>query len=84
MRHNAVRAGVARHPGVRHVVVVRTWRHRPYYGRVFAGVVIGTIIVATAVAVIPVAPDPTLCWYWSDWSKSRGYWDYCVAGPHTE
>lgn len=58
---------------------VRAWGPRPYYGRTIAGVTLGTVIVAGAVGVVPVAPDPTLCWLWSDPSMTRGYWDYCVV-----
>lgn len=57
---------------------VRVWRHRPYYGRVVAGVALGTVIAATAVAVAPRPPAANLCWFWSDASQAWGYWDYCV------
>jgi hypothetical protein len=60
---------------VRPIPAVRPW----YWGRVVAGVTIGTIIVASAVAVAPKPPSPELCWYWSDNTKTRGYWNYCVA-----
>ncbi|MGN6097684.1 MAG: hypothetical protein ACTHP8_15785 [Bosea sp. (in: a-proteobacteria)] len=54
---------------------VRPW----YWGRVVAGVTIGTIITVAAVNSVPKAPSPELCWFWSDASKTRGYWNYCVA-----
>ena len=69
--------------GARGVVVVRPvrrWVARPYYGAVVAGVALGTVIAATTVAVVPVAPAPTLCWYWADPTRVQGYWDYCK--PH--
>ena len=53
---------------------VRRWYRRPYYGSVVAGVVLGTIIVASTV---PRAPSSDLCWYWTNSSQTRGYWDYC-------
>jgi hypothetical protein len=53
---------------------VRPWIRRPYYGRVIAGVTLGTVIAAAAV---PPAPSSEVCWYWSNSSHSRGYWDYC-------
>lgn len=56
---------------------VRVWVRRPYYGRVVAGVALGTIIVVAANSV-PASPSSELCWYWSNSSKTRGYWDYCV------
>lgn len=60
---------------VRPVPAVRPW----YWGSVVAGVTIGTIITVAAVNSVPKAPSPELCWYWSDSSKTRGYWNYCVA-----
>lgn len=60
----------------------RGWVSRPYYGRAFAGITIGTIIAATAVGLAPVAPDPTLCWFWSDQAMVNGYWDYCTPPPY--
>jgi hypothetical protein len=53
---------------------VRGWGWRPYYGTVVGGIALGTIIAASAV---PVAPAPGLCWFWTDASQTRGYWDYC-------
>jgi hypothetical protein len=53
---------------------VRPWVRRPYYGTVVAGVALGTVIAATT---IPPAPSSDLCWYWSNSSKTKGYWDYC-------
>jgi hypothetical protein len=70
------RGGVAAR-GVAVVRPVRPWVRRPYYGTVVAGVALGAVIAATAV---PPAPSSDLCWYWSNSSHSRGYWDYCQ--PH--
>ncbi len=60
---------------VRPVPAVRPW----YWGSVVAGVTIGTIVTVAAVNAVPKAPSPELCWFWSDSSKTRGYWNYCVA-----
>lgn len=60
---------------VRPVPAVRPW----YWGRVVAGVTIGTVIAVAAVNSVPKAPSPELCWFWTDSSKTRGYWNYCVA-----
>jgi hypothetical protein len=70
------RGGVAAR-GVAVVRPVRPWVRRPYYGTVVAGIALGTVIAATAV---PPAPSSEVCWYWSNSSHSRGYWDYCQ--PH--
>ena len=74
VRGHSVR--VTRHGVGRHVRVgvVRPWRRRPYFGTVVAGVTLGTIIAATAA---PAAPGSNVCWYWSNSSQTRGYWDYC-------
>jgi len=53
---------------------VRPWVRQPYYGSVFDGVTLGAIIAATAV---PTSPSLDLCWYWSNSSQTRGYWDFC-------
>jgi hypothetical protein len=53
---------------------VRPWVQQPYYGTVFDGVTLGAVIAANAV---PTSPSFDLCWYWSNSSKTRGYWDFC-------
>ena len=55
-------------------VYVRGWNRRPYYGTIIAGVALGTIIAATAA---PRPPADNLCWYWTNPSRTKGYWDYC-------
>ena len=55
-------------------VYVKNWSRKPYYGNVIAGVALGTILATT---IVPVAPAPNLCWYWTNPSHNRGYWDYC-------
>src|SRR5262249_37963642 len=50
------------------------WVLQPYYGTVFDGVTLGAVIAATAV---PTSPSFDLCWYWSNSSQTRGYWDFC-------
>jgi hypothetical protein len=70
INRNIVRVGVG---GVG-VGAVRPWVRRPYFGTVVAGVTLGTIIAAST---IPPAPSSGLCWFWSNSSRTRGYWDYC-------
>jgi hypothetical protein len=57
---------------------VRPWVKRPWYGTWIAGVALGAVVVGTAASVVPAAPAPGLCWYWTDSSETRGYWDYCA------
>lgn len=81
--HHGGRHNAGRHGHGRNVVVikrpVRGWVNRPYYGRYVGGVALGTIIAASVIGSAPVAPAPNMCWYWTDPSQSRGYWDYCVV-----
>jgi hypothetical protein len=53
---------------------VRPWVRQPHYGTVVASVTLGTVIATSAV---PTSPSFDLCWYWSNSSKARGYWDFC-------
>jgi hypothetical protein len=53
---------------------VRPWVRQPYYGTAFDGVTLGAVI---ATAAVPTSPSFDLCWYWSNSSKTRGYWDFC-------
>ena len=53
---------------------VRPWVPQPYYGTVFDGVTLGAVIAAT---VAPTSPSIDVCWYWSNSSQTRGYWDFC-------
>ena len=54
----------------------RKWKRKQYFGRIVAGVALGAII-ATAANAVPRRPSNDLCWYWTNSSKTRGYWDYC-------
>jgi hypothetical protein len=66
---------------VHRTVVVRpyrAWYARPYYGAVIAGVTLGTIVLVSTPRVVPVAPAPNLCWFWSNQEQLNGYWDYCT------
>ncbi len=56
---------------------VRYWQRKPYYGDFIGGIVLGTILGVGAVGVAPPPPGPQFCWYWTDPSMTRGYWDYC-------
>jgi len=54
-------------------------RDRDRTGDIVAGVVLGAVIVAAVRGAAPAPPAPELCWYWSDASQQRGYWDRCGA-----
>lgn len=69
---------------VRSTTAVRTggWaRPGRYYwprgGAIAAGAAIGFVSAATAAAWAGAAPAPGMCWYYTDPSRTQGFWDYC-------
>jgi hypothetical protein len=62
------------------VAAASAWA-RPYRwapgGAIAAGAAIGVVSAATAAAWAPPAPQPGLCWYYTDPSKRNGFWDAC-------
>jgi hypothetical protein len=84
------RGNVASRTVVRHGAVVRPgyagggvrWaRPGRYYwprgGAIAAGAAIGFVTAATAAAWAGAAPAPGMCWYYTDPSRTQGFWDYC-------
>nr|WP_246088871.1 hypothetical protein [Phreatobacter stygius] len=77
-----VRPGYVR-PVVRPVVVRpgRWVRPAGYWwrpgGAIAAGAAIGFVAAATAVAWAGQPPTPNSCWYYTDPSRTRGFWDAC-------
>lgn len=64
------------------VVRGRGWaRPGNYYwprgGAIAAGAAIGFVSAATAAAWAGAAPSPGMCWYYTDPSRTQGFWDYC-------
>jgi hypothetical protein len=60
---------------------VRWARPGHYYwprgGAIAAGAAIGMVTAATAAAWADAAPAPGMCWYYTDPSRTQGFWDYC-------
>jgi hypothetical protein len=46
-------------------------------GAIAAGAAIGFVTAATAAAWAGAAPGPGLCWYYTDPSRTQGFWDAC-------
>lgn len=46
-------------------------------GAIAAGAAIGLIGAAAAASFAPPAPAPGLCWYYTDPSRTQGFWDAC-------
>ena len=58
------------------------WARPGYYrwprgGAIAAGAAIGFVTAATAAAWAGAAPGPGMCWYYTDPSRTQGFWDYC-------
>jgi hypothetical protein len=77
---------VVRGPAVRPggAVVVRRgawarpgWYRWPVGGAIAAGAAIGFVTAASAAAYAGAAPAPGMCWYYTDASRTQGFWDYC-------
>jgi len=81
---------VVRGPAVRGAAVVRPgyggggvrWVRPAAYGwprggAIAAGAAIGVVTAATAAAWAGAAPAPGMCWYYTDPSRTQGFWDYC-------
>jgi len=49
----------------------------PRGGAIAAGAAIGVVSAATAAAWAGAAPAPGMCWYYTDPSRTQGFWDYC-------
>lgn len=46
-------------------------------GAIAAGAAIGFVAAATATAWAGAAPAPGYCWYYTDPSRTQGFWDVC-------
>jgi hypothetical protein len=70
-------------PGYRPPVHVGGGWHRPasYWWRpgaaVAAGAALGFVGAASAASWAGAAPGPNSCWYYTDSSRTRGFWDLC-------
>src|SRR6185437_4783830 len=53
------------------------WYRWPAGGAIAAGAALGFVTAATAVAWAGAAPAPGMCWYYTDPSRTQGFWDYC-------
>ena len=53
------------------------WYRWPAGGAIAAGAALGFVTAAAAVAWAGAAPAPGMCWYYTDPSRTQGFWDYC-------
>lgn len=72
--HPIARPGVR--PGARPWVRPARYYWRPG-GAIAAGAAIGFVAAASVDAYAGVAPGPNYCWYYTDASRTKGFWDVC-------
>ena len=78
-----VRRGAVVRPGVAAAAVRpgRWVRPANYYwrpgGAIAAGAALGFVAAATAAAWAGSPPAPGYCWYYTDPSRTQGFWDVC-------
>ncbi|WFU14998.1 hypothetical protein [Bradyrhizobium sp. CB3481] len=53
------------------------WYRWPVGGAIAAGAAIGFVTAANAAAWAGTAPAPGMCWFYTDPSRTQGFWDYC-------
>ncbi len=71
-------AAVATRPAVRRgVVVVSPHRYWRPGGAIAAGAAIGFVAGATAASIAGTPPHAGQCWYYTNSSKTTGFWDAC-------
>ena len=71
------RVPMARPAMRRGVVVVNPRRYWRPGGAIAAGAAIGFITGAAAASVAGSPPQPGYCWYYTNSSKTTGFWDVC-------
>jgi hypothetical protein len=74
-----VRRGPVVRPSVaRHAAWVRPAHYRwAPGGAIAAGAALGFVTAATAVAWAGAPPVPGYCWFYTDPSRTQGFWDVC-------
>ena len=86
VRRRGMAGGYGRRGGIvagRSVVVGGVYRPRgawwPAGGAIAAGAAVGFVGAATAAAWAGAPPGPGYCWFYTDSSRTQGFWDRCPA-----
>jgi hypothetical protein len=74
VRPPGVRPGVRPGYGPRYVRPAYRWGPG---GAIAAGAALGFVAAGTAAAWAGAAPAPGYCWYYTDPSRTQGFWDVC-------
>lgn len=53
------------------------WYRWPAGGAIAAGAALGFVAAGAAVAYAGAAPAPGMCWYYTDPTRTQGFWDTC-------
>jgi hypothetical protein len=53
------------------------WYRWPAGGAIAAGAALGFVAAGAAVAYAGAPPAPGMCWYYTDPSRTQGFWDTC-------
>lgn len=53
------------------------WYRWPAGGAIAAGAALGFVTAASAAAWAGAPPAPGMCWYYTDPSRTQGFWDTC-------
>jgi len=53
------------------------WYRWPAGGAIAAGAALGFVTAASAAAWAGAAPAPGMCWFYTDPSRTQGFWDAC-------
>lgn len=53
------------------------WYRWPAGGAIAAGAALGFVTAAAAATYAGAAPAPGMCWYYTDPTRTQGFWDTC-------
>jgi len=70
-------AAIGRPPIRRGAVVIQPRRYWRPGGAIAAGAAVGFLAGVAAVSVAGSPPKPGYCWYYTDSSRTSGFWDPC-------
>lgn len=72
-----VRGGAVVRPGYSGSWARPGWYRWPAGGAIAAGAALGFVTAASAAAYAGAAPAPGMCWYYTDPTRTQGFWDTC-------
>ena len=76
-RTTVVRGGAVVRPGYAGGWARPGWYRWPAGGAIAAGAALGFVTAAAAASYAGAAPAPGMCWYYTDATRTQGFWDTC-------